>query len=197
MDKPADSVWPSYLKGQRDHIHAIGVVALNFNRLEIFLHSLLFHYLGTKNEAAHAHVCRSLNLHSLLELFNICLASKEKSHAVRADLAHFAKCYQACADNRNILMHSDLDELDTTEELLTLSKRSGAKPHIFNQLKVSVEELRRVADEIFGTYLYGHQVWMLKSGWTKIDAPLLQRPDVPKSLLAKSPSTDKKPQRQR
>src|SRR5262249_29202698 len=65
MDKPTDSVWPSYLKGQRDHIHAIGVVALNFNRLEILLHSLLFHYLGTKSEVAHAHICRSLNLHSL------------------------------------------------------------------------------------------------------------------------------------
>jgi hypothetical protein len=202
MTKSADSPWPFYMRGQRDHIHAIGVVALNFNRMELLLHRLLYRYLGTESEAAHAHICRSLNLHSVLELFNICVA-KEKSASRRDHLRHFSRCYEACAANRNILMHSDLDELESTEQALALFKRSGAKPHIRNQLKLSIEELRRVADEIFDVYLYGSHLFILNQ-WNAMKdvAPPTEwraspkKPAIPRSLLAPSPSTRKTPQPQ-
>lgn len=157
MSSPAESKWPSYPVGPQTHIHALGVVSINYNGLEIALSSLIREYLGAEDEV-HAYIFQALNLHSQLELFRLCI-EKEKDKAVRQRLLDFSHCFQTCAGNRNLLMHANLHASDTTEDLLGLAKRSRNKPHIYNDMQLSIKELRSVADDIHALFAWAANLW--------------------------------------
>lgn len=145
--------WPPYALGPEAHIHALGVVAINYNTLEHALFVLLREYLGVY-PSIHAYVFQSLNLHSTLTLFKMSVELHEKDDSLRERLVAFCPLFGTCFANRNLLMHANAREADATDELLALAKRSKNKPHIFNDMKLTLPELRHVADDMRALFLY-------------------------------------------
>ena len=110
-DPPA---WPAYPLGPPAHIHALGVIAINYNSLEHALFVLLREYLGVF-PALHGHIFQSLTVGSVLELFKLAVQEHEKHDTLRQRLMEFCPPFVICYANRNILMHSNVREADATE----------------------------------------------------------------------------------
>lgn len=174
--------WPPYALGPEAHIHALGVVAINYNTLEHALFVLLREYLGVY-PSIHAYVFQSLNLHSTLTLFKMSVELHEKDDSLRERLVAFCPLFGTCFANRNLLMHANAREADATDELLALAKRSKNKPHIFNDMKLTLPELRHVADDMRALFLYAHALWtfILERRRQHPDhpVPLPSLPDIP------------------
>ena len=100
--------WPAYGVGPEKHLHALGVITVNYNRLEMALDRLLYMYLGASREP-YCHIFKALNLHSQTALFNLCISQEESDPALRDGLLYFCACFLICAENRNTLMHSNVD----------------------------------------------------------------------------------------
>lgn len=149
--------WPAYAVGPEAHIHALGVVAINYNGLELALDRLLNTYLRAMPEA-HSYIFQSLNLNSRTGLFRLCVA-RENDATLRQHLLDFCTYFETCANNRNLLMHSDLQEENTTDDLLGLTKRSKNNPHVYNDMQLSIGELRAVADEMRAVFRYSAQLF--------------------------------------
>ena len=173
--------WPAYAVGPEAHIHALGVIAINYNGLEIALDRLLNVYLGATPEA-HSYIFQCLNLHSQVALFEICVA-REKDRELRLHLLDFCVYFNTCANNRNLLMHSNLHEADTTDDLIGLAKRSKKQPHIYNDMQLTITELRAVADEIHTVFLYAAQLFKFITFRKRRD-PLLTEANQPFPLPA-------------
>jgi hypothetical protein len=150
--------WPSYPLGPEPHIHALGVIAINYNSLEHALFVLLREYLGT-HHVLHASIFQSLNTGSALGLFKSAVELHEKDDVLRERLVAFCPLFITCFNNRNLLMHANVREADATDELLALAKRSKNKPHVFNDLHLTLPELRQVADDTRRVFVYAAALW--------------------------------------
>jgi hypothetical protein len=183
--------WPAYPLGPASHIHALGVIAINYNSLEQALFVLLREYLGT-HHILHAQIFQALNTTSILALFTAAVELHERDDALKERLVAFCPLFGTCFTNRNLLMHANVREADATDVLLALAKRSKRKPHIFNDLRLTLPELRQIADDIRTVFTYAFRLWnfILKrarrvSGWPEEDQPvrLPALPDIPSGLI--------------
>src|SRR6185295_12213048 len=89
--------YPASLK---DHIHALGVVAANYNSLEMTFYSLFCEYFGISDNAAALFAQFKNNLR--IDALRVVLAKYERDSAVTDAIQHFLRCFNICADNRNI-----------------------------------------------------------------------------------------------
>ena len=150
--------WPSYAIGSDKHVHALGVVAINYNRLEIALDRILNMYLDLTRET-YCFIFDALNENSLQALFKLCVNKDEGDPALREHLIYFIGCYEVCAQNRNTLMHANVDDEKSTDEFIALAKASRNKPHITNEMKFSVAQLRAAADEMSELFCYAAELY--------------------------------------
>ncbi|MEI8152748.1 MAG: hypothetical protein WCG92_14250 [Hyphomicrobiales bacterium] len=135
--------WPTYRVGPKDSVFAVGVVSVNYARLEHAVHAMFAVILGI-----------DAILSSRL-MFKLSPEMRDKMmremigtwpwHLDVLDLAkHFIEAHKICYENRNKLMHSNL--ISGSEKAITFykSQRDGtvvlARP--------SLAELRRVADDM-------------------------------------------------
>lgn len=203
MAETAPVKWPPYKLGPEPHIHALGVIAINYNSLEHALFVLLREYLGT-HHVLHASIFQSLSISSTLSLFASAVELHEKHPPLRERLVAFCPLFSICFNNRNLLMHANAREADATDDLLALAKRSKSKPHIFNDLKLDLPELRQIADDTRAVFVYAYKLWdfILKRARRfpglpepLQTTPLPALPDIPSGLVdlaAKLQPTQKK-----
>ncbi len=98
--------WPKYARGRHpDFIHALGVLADNFNALESALRHLFQRYV-TLPRSATEYVFMKLNNAERLEVLTACCEASKHSKRVKSGLRYFVKGFERCAQNRNILMHA-------------------------------------------------------------------------------------------
>lgn len=177
--------WPSYPVGPTDHVHALGVVSINYNTLESNLLVATIFYLDGKAAPA-AIIFDTTRNNTRIDLLRA-LWAHEPLAEVRERLNHFADGFLKCAQNRNILMHSYLTSRVHESDILRLAKRSKQQSSV-STYEFGLNEIRRVADEIrafatFGSNIIGYRL-RLQNPRAPWPATLPKEPPLP-AVLAK------------
>jgi hypothetical protein len=144
------TAWPSYSTLPHDHVHAIGVIALNYNSYEESLFALFNVHLEGRglpeklNEYLYSGLNRPDQMGSLEKIF----AEFEKEEAVKTCVAHVMKHFQWSFEARNIVMHAMMDFIQNRLDSITLRKRSSKDFSKHNLIQLSLPQLRTIADEM-------------------------------------------------
>jgi hypothetical protein len=153
--------WPAYRVGNRDYIHALGVIASVFNLLEFRFRSFFPIYTRIPSQPAYA-LFAKINNELRLELIRGAMNFSSHPEPIKADIRHFLAGFKICADNRNILMHStviylfgpDDDPCPVTSppgnqpQGLAFQKSPKYDPFQINTYQLTIEELRAQADTL-------------------------------------------------
>jgi hypothetical protein len=186
--------------GLRSHLHALGVITLNYNSLESTFYSLFCEYLGVSPSTAVLFSQFKNNFR--LDTFKVVVSQYEKDPVVVDAVGYFAGCFNICADNRNILMHSAFDLVEKGDTILKLLKSARNDPHKYTNLPFDVETLRQTADEIWAVDYYGLDIFFYlgtRSGYLTPDdlharTALPEKPARPSNLsLLLQPTAPNKP----
>ena len=192
--------WPiAYTTGPRDHMHALGVVSVNFNTFENALFALFRHHLtrlGVNIEAARQIYSGLQDEQKQLSLRAL-FAAHEQDAEVREHLEHLLRYFNKCVHNRNYLLHSQHTG-EASEEFLALRKSIRGDWSNYYAFRIPITQLRRIADDMNSGTNYLFSIWAyiglrdgtlvnvdLVSGrrWREKDLPLLPtKPSLPKTL---------------
>jgi hypothetical protein len=174
-----------------DHMHALGVVATNYNHLE-FIFFLLFRQYMTGGSAPIL-TFSHLNNFNRADVFRA-VDDQESDSVTRDRLDHFVSGFKICTDNRNFLMHLLTQNAGTGDDVrkrhLELAKRARTQPTRHDLVRLSLRDIRRIANEMdtFDEYGFSLVVWLMarkNDGILKFDdAPdqtpeLSDKPDMP------------------
>lgn len=144
--------WPSYHQGRRDHIHAVGVIALAYSAFERGLVTIYAHHCALQHmpyELVQLYYS-SLNEKSQLKAIKTIFYTYEKEPAALAFVASLIDYFNWCSDARNILLHSELyptifgGDADKLYLTMPVSKREPSSTYLW----LTVDELRDIADKI-------------------------------------------------
>jgi hypothetical protein len=138
--------WPSYRAGHSDHYLALGVIISLFNDLEFQLFGIFMRALGLRGTNAQR-VFFALSNHERIDLIRRAMETEQDSD-LKDLVSHFLDCFAIAADNRNLLAHSNLYGAESDSESAMFGKGSKREPSSIGYVKMTVDELRRVADEI-------------------------------------------------
>jgi hypothetical protein len=172
----------------RDHLHALGVVALNYNALEISFYILFCEYVG--NSSFSAQLFSQMKNNFRLETLQAAVVHQEKDSEVINAIGWYVGAFNICATNRNILMHSVHDLVESEDTALKLLKSHRSDPLKQTNLLFDVPTLRQVADEIWSLDYYTIDLCFYlqtRSGSMPADDPyarttLPDKPAPPKNL---------------
>ena len=150
----AASKWPTYPVAEADSIFALGVASIEFVKLKSSLVFIFGTALGIEYELAtmiHARcgneACLKLIDQVLPPLTMIGPPSREV-----LDIRYFTKGFEACAKNRNNLMHSEISVFGGMLGSLLIKTTNQGRAHLSLQPK---EKLRQVADDMHAYQVYG------------------------------------------
>jgi hypothetical protein len=136
--------WPRYPTGPDRHMHALGVIAINYNIFEFGLAFLLQHYA---TPAVSDFFFDRINNEERVAAIAHFARLKERDPAVLALINHLLAYFGTCAQNRNILMHSQHSPQSRSEDTLPLEKKSAHDPTKLLYFYLLLPHLRRVADQ--------------------------------------------------
>jgi hypothetical protein len=145
----------------QDHMHALGVAVANYNSLEFVFQALFEFYTSFEDLSAAHHLFSQLNTNQKrIEILSRPVSYKErKNPAVSDGIEHFLRGVDICAENRNLLMHGRIFEADTRTDLV-LQKYARKDPTKVNYMHLTVQDIRRVADEFSDYEAYGAQMYL-------------------------------------
>jgi len=153
----SDDTWPlpDYGTGPTKHVHALGVISLNFNMYEAALQVFLEFYI---EKSTADFLFEKMSNERRVEAIRHFVSLSEKDpkivELVEHCLAHYVKCFQ----NRNTLLHSKQYFAVGLPELLSLEKKSkGAKSFMTFHLELTA--LRRIADEMMDGVFFVTDIW--------------------------------------
>jgi len=175
--------WPAYRIGNRDYIHALGVISAVFNNLEFRLRSLFPMYVRRPLPVAYALFANSNNKRRL-GLMREGINYSRHPDTIKDDVRYFLDCYKKCTDNRNVLMHStvffifgpgdiscpQLAPPGHQPEGVGFQKFAKDDPFRINTYQLNIAELRKHADdlkalEVYGDRLYWHILKHYEPTW--------------------------------
>jgi hypothetical protein len=183
--------WPSYDSGPSDHVHALGVVSVNYNHLEWVLWTFHIHYLRAHHSITSL-IFQKTPTNVRLQILGQLAAHTVTDPEMREHIEHFIKGYNLCANNRNVLMHSQLLAGRESNDVFPATKFSKKTAKLAS-FEFTLPDIRRVADEIFewGTYgglIVSYAFWRnrtVKRGAAPPTSP--KKPALPKELEAMYP----------
>lgn len=150
--------WPAYDAGKHDHVHAMGVVAVNFNTLENLLLSLLHLYFNAEYALAQKLFLKLTN-HGRIDTLKELVRTRESRPEVRCLIDNFLDGFVICAENRNILMHSLYLGPKYGSDNMHMAKFSAKQPVKFNTYSFQLIKVRRVADDIWRFRKIGEDIY--------------------------------------
>src|ERR1700733_2977500 len=144
--------WPSYHKGRRDHIHALGVIGLGYSAFERGLVTLYAHHCAQQHmpyELVQLYYS-SLNEKSQLKAIKVIFDTYENDLAALAFVSALIDYFNWCSDARNPLLHSELYPtiFGGDADKLYLTKPQSKRDPSSTYLWLTVDELRDIADKI-------------------------------------------------
>jgi hypothetical protein len=143
--KPAQDSWPRYHAGPEDHLHALGVISVNYNMIESLIATLLQYYAGSESSDF---FFDRINNHERLEAIDHFASLKERDPKVLSIVRYLLSYFSICTGNRNILMHSKHSIGDHSAEILPLEKKASRDPSRLLYFRLLLPELQKCADEI-------------------------------------------------
>jgi hypothetical protein len=182
--------WPSYNSGSSKHVHALGVVSVNYNRLEWILLTFHVHFLGADHSVTNL-IFQKTPTNVRLQVLDQLAARTVTDPEIRDHIKHFIKGYGLCANNRHVLMHSQLLLGRDSDEVFPATKFSKAGK--LASYEFTLSDIRRVADEIFEWGTYGgltvsYAFWKRRRVMRGAAPPKSpKKPALPKNLEAMYP----------
>jgi hypothetical protein len=92
-----------------------------------------------------------LNNRDRVDLMSAFAKKNEQDPEIRDAILHCVLCYDICTENRNILMHSTYFDVGDAVKLV---KRASKDPTREIHFDVPLGQLRRLADETAGAFVY-------------------------------------------
>jgi hypothetical protein len=122
----SDDQWPlpDYGTGPTKHVHALGVVSLNFNMYEAAQQVFLEFYLDKATAEFLFDKMPNEQRQAAIRHF---VEKDEKDPVIRDLVEHSLAHYARCFENRNILMHSKQYFAVSLESVLSIEKNQRAK----------------------------------------------------------------------
>jgi hypothetical protein len=188
--------WPKYQIGPRESIFALGVVGVKYAQLEFALSGIFATTLGISMSLGSIMMPKLTN-HIRLQLLRERLPSCLWSEEVQDMVYHFIQAFNICADNRNLLMHSNIASMSQDAIILYKTTREG-KTVLCNP---ELRELRQVADEMESYFNYGLaltnaiNINLSDPTFTSGRLPWPDRPPLPRRLEYRSESMPVRPVR--
>jgi hypothetical protein len=142
--------WPDYQAGPRESIFALGVVSVNYAKLEYALSLLFGIILGLDQEVSLQTIAKVKNHETIRYLMSLALPKTAWPAHAQDAVAHFLSGFKLCADNRNLLMHSSI----IGAEAVTVLYKRNSKGEM-SVCRPTVTELRSTADDIQSYCNYG------------------------------------------
>lgn len=144
--------WPSYYSGKRDHLHALGVIALSYSAFERSLQALYAHHAQQQkipNALADLYYTSLNELGQLKAIRAIFKAYDEETETV-ALVNNLLDFFDWCSKARNELLHSEFYPamFGGDPDRLYLIKRKSKKESAPTYHWPTVKELRQIADHI-------------------------------------------------
>jgi hypothetical protein len=151
-------------------MHAIGVIAVNYNRLESSLFNLFAHHL-IANGTTYRH-CEylfwSYDNARRTATIEFLFREHEKEPAVKEHIEHFLKYWSVVSEKRHLLMHSWLDAspenellagiLDPKQAIMRLAKLSKDDWSTELVMRLSLPNLQAIADQLNGGVVYATEI---------------------------------------
>jgi hypothetical protein len=142
--------WPRYNVGPRECMFVLGVIGVNYAHLEFALAAMFATVTGMGMDTVGPLLPKIRN-NVRLDLMRERLPGHRWPEEVIEHVRHFINGFNVCADNRNLLMHSNIFTLSTDEIILFKNSNSG-KGITCNP---TLAELRQVADDMHTFFGYG------------------------------------------
>ena len=120
-------------------MHALGVVAANYNQLELTLYTIFAHYTGRTIQAAALFSQMKNNFR--IDTLKCLVQANEPDDTIGKHIFYFADGFNICADNRNFLMHSSVDNIQKGATALPLRKSGRKSPIEFKNIILSAERI--------------------------------------------------------
>jgi len=179
MTDPSDaSAWPSYPIGPRESVFALGVVSVNYASLEFVLGAVFANVTGLTMNAATS-LLPNISNHIRLQVMRDALSVIAWPTTVKGGITHFTNGFEILAENRNLLMHSNL--VAGVNDRIALYKSNRRGETILTV--IDPEELRRVADDMMAYRGYGSILAnLIASPSTLRPAILPPKPPLPRKL---------------
>ena len=184
--KPWSWDW-KFHRNLEQHMHALGVIGINYNDLEHTLY-LLFHYFLNDYQSRVPSIlfAQLRNDRRLNYMKEFC--KSYHSGLQKRTIDRFLDGFAICADNRNILMHSSIPDTrnvaDAADPAIILHKRAQGNYSSISRIEdMTVTRLRQIADEIvtYERFGFGLYIFLLaqKAGGTIKFGDRVERPTLP------------------
>lgn len=140
---PTDE-WPPYHDGLRDHLHAIGVLLANWNKVEFVLHWYVYAIFPSNLQSGQRvfeqlkHDGREKFIKTEVEI----IGSSDEKELV----SYFFECVNIIKDNRNLFAHNDYLPITSADMVLIAKKINKSNPSMKQISTFSVLSLREMAD---------------------------------------------------
>ena len=150
----SEDTWPEpeYSPGSPKHLHAIGVISMNYNAFETSLYSLYRFHLDRKKIPKNVSDLYYFNSNEQLRvaLVKAAFDDYERSAKVRTVLESSLKFFNWCATIRNHVLHSAHYPalFGRTDDAIHLIKRKSKRSAEPAYLRFDLSELREFADAI-------------------------------------------------
>jgi hypothetical protein len=106
----ADPEWPAYDTGPHDHMHALGVISVNYNLFERSLFRLFDHYVSDRLiYEERSYWFRSYDNEQRIAAIQFFSNMWEQEQEVRDCLDHLVRYWFVVTEKRHLLLHSALD----------------------------------------------------------------------------------------
>jgi hypothetical protein len=175
---PSPPQWPTYdINSIPDHVHAIGVLSVNYNNLEHQLLELYRLYCDAPSDVA-SFIFERLSSTEQKLGFLVFLLDRRKTldRKIYDGLMAFSYAYKICAKNRGFIIHSRVNA-SFGDGVLMLTKRTRARGAEMHR-DVDLEMIRQVADEIHTWHRYAHHVIFYVSRKRRARQKKYQHPDI-------------------
>ena len=147
------SDWPAYQTGPRESIFAMGVVSTKFAELESVLIFMFATVVGIGIEVA-TKIASKSGTGNCLHLARELLSQNEWPDRTNTLVEHFLKGVSILAENRNLLMHSNIAWVGGEHTILVKISKAGN-----TEIAVpTLSKLRQVADNMNAYTLFGRQL---------------------------------------
>jgi hypothetical protein len=166
--------WPTYATGPRESIFALGVISINYSRLEIAFARIFGIVLGIDWALSTLAMARIKSIETILAIMREALSKLDWPDDVKEQVGEFITAFKIFADNRNLLMHSTLLAGGTEANLLYKTNNAGKT----TVARPTLQELRHLADEMYCYFNYSqhlaNSIEARRVDWTA--SPVLQIP---------------------
>jgi hypothetical protein len=143
--------WPAYEVGPPDSTFAIGVASIKYAQLEYTLGTIFQYVMDITHDETQRLFAKLRNVDLILSLLSARLNSMYLPDEARERLEAFISGYRTCAQNRNLLMHSNIHA--SVKTATTLFKTNNKGEMIL--CKLALGELRQVADDMHEYFAFG------------------------------------------